>query len=252
MLSCSNACIICGEREGTISTMDGPVCAECIHPDQIPKASTLTKSRIIVYARAHQDGMRPRLAKAPKQYLETPVRSRSRAITQGSGITLAEALNDIISTSEGIDMAVSFIKMSGLNLIIDCLRDAAEEGKAIRVMTTAYMGATEYEAVAELADLPNAEVRMELNSDMSRFHAKCFLFTSKDGKGTAFIGSANISKSALTEGEEWVAMIREEDLPETMEDLRSAYERLWSSPYLEKVTKSNRARIERAIERRGV
>jgi len=220
--------------------------------DLIPKASTLGKSRIIVYARAYQDGNSHRIEDKPKQYLQEPVRARSRAIAPGSGISLAEALNDIVSESKGIDIVVSFIKMSGLNLIIDCLRDAAEAGGRIRVITTAYMGATEYEAVAELSELPNTEVKMELSSDMYRLHAKCFLFTSKDGKGTAFIGSANISKSALTDGEEWVAMIREEDLPTMVQDLRSEFERLWSSPYLEKVTKKNRAKIERAIERRGV
>ena len=216
----------------------------------LPKASTLGKNRIIVYARAHKD-WKPCSEKSPEPCLRTPVRTRSRAISQGTGMTLAEALCDAISDSQSIDIVVSFIVGSGLNLLIDDLRDAAEAGGRIRVLTTAYMHVTEYEAVAELADLPNAEVRMELDPGESPLHAKCFLFTSPEGKGTAFVGSANISKSALTSGEELVAMIREEDLPAVVEDLRSEFERLWSSPRFEKVTRKDRARIERAVGRRG-
>ncbi len=250
MSSCSHACIICGEREGTIPTKDGLVCSECMPAELIPKASTLDKNRIIVYARAYK-GRKPSPRKVAEYHLEKHVRDRSRAITQGSGITLSEALNDIISESSMIDIVVSFIKMSGLNLIIDSLRDAAEAGGLIRVITTAYMGATEYEAIAELADLPNTEIKMELRPGTSPLHAKTFLFTSKDGRGTAFVGSANISNSALTTGVEWEAVIRQEDLPDMIDDLRSAYERLWSAPYLVEVTKDNRAEIERAIESRG-
>ncbi|MBR4227442.1 MAG: hypothetical protein IKR86_11955 [Candidatus Methanomethylophilaceae archaeon] len=203
-----------------------------------------------MYTKIHKD-WKPCSEEILEPCLQEPVRTRSRMIAQGTGITLAEALCDIISDSQSIDIAVSFIFESGLNLLIDSLRDAAEAGRRIRVITTAYMHKTEYEAVAELADLPNAEVRMELNPNDSHLHAKCFLFTSEEGNGTAFVGSANISKSALTSGEELVAMIREEDLPAVVEDLRSEFERLWSSPRFEKVTRKDRARIERAVGRRG-
>ncbi len=250
MSSLTDPCIICGKREGKVRTKDGPACEGCIPPELVHKAASLGKSSIIVYSRTH--GIRPQAPVAePRKTLAEPARSRSRAMTPGAGITLSEALNDAIAGSDGIDMVVSFIRKSGLNLLIDSLREAAESGKRIRTITSAYMGATEYEAVAELADLPNSEVRMELDPGDRPLHAKSYLFRSENGKGTAFVGSANMSETALTDGEEWVAMIREEDLPAMMADLRAEFERLWTSSRLETVTRRDRARIERAIARYG-
>ena len=52
-----------------------------------------------------------------------------------------------------IDIVVSFIKMSGLNLLIGPLEDALERGAHVRVLTTDYLGLTEPGALARLHDL---------------------------------------------------------------------------------------------------
>lgn len=243
-------CIICGVRDGAISTADGYVCEECMPADLVPEASSLRRSRLVIYRKTHPDW--ESCAERWDKPAENPCEAcRSRAITQESPPILCDALNESISDAESVDLAVSFIRSSGLNLLIDRLREAAEAGCVIRVITTAYMGFTEYEAVMELAGLPNSEVRMELNAGASRFHAKCYLFTSPDGKGTAYVGSANITRSALTSGEEWMVAIREDDLPMVVDDLRRAYGKLWESPYLTRVDDKNRAKVEMALERRG-
>ena len=92
---------------------------------------------------------------------------------------------------------------------------------------------------------------MELNADRSRLHAKSFIFNRSDNRSVAFVGSANISKSALTSGEEWVVKLREQDVPEVIDDLRNSYEALWNSNNVKAVTAKNRAEIEAALERRG-
>ena len=242
--------MICKAREGTIVTADGTVCDECMPSELLPTARTLNKSRLVIYRKTHP-GWEPCASGRAGRPRTAERIGRSMAITQDGPVSLCDALNASISCAESIDMVVSFIRSSGVNLVIDALREAAEAGCRTRAIATAYMGATEYEAVEELANLPNAEVRMELTAGRSRLHAKSYLFTYPDGKGTAFIGSANLSRSALTSGEEWMVAIREEDLPAVVEDLRQAFERLWRSPDLTRVTKENRAEIERALERRG-
>ena len=243
-----DACIICRERRGTVRIVDGLVCGFCMPRDLLPEASSLKMHRIVMYCRTHPQWEPCEASAAPDAL---PREDRSRAITIGSGSVLADELNRCIRGADSIDIVVSFIKSSGLNLLIDELRAFSRRGR-IRVITTAYMGATEYEALDELFSLPDAEVRMELRADSTRLHAKAFLFNGNDGDGVAFVGSANISKSALTGGEEWVVELREEEVPQVVSDLQRGFEALWNSGHVRPVGKADRATIEMALERRGM
>lgn len=107
-----------------------------------------------------------------------------------------------------IDIAVSFIKMSGLRLLMDALEDALARGVHLRILTTDYLGLTEVEALTRLRDLMDdypdtVSVRVFQDPEVS-FHPKAYLFYSSDGHAeAAFVGSSNLSKSALDGGIEW-------------------------------------------------
>lgn len=241
-------CIVCGERDGSIRTADGMVCRSCMPYDLLEDAEKIGKNRILGYCRTYPDWVS---CDGRGVYIvDRKIEDRSAAITTFTPSTLDDELNAQIAESESIDVVVSFIKLSGLSLLMDTLRDFTCNGK-LRVITTSYMGATEYAALDELFSLPNTEVRMELDAKESRLHAKSFIFNRCDGTSVAFVGSANISKSALTDGEEWVVKLYDRDVPQVIKELKDSFECLWTSRGIKPVTRKNRAEIERAIDSRG-
>ena len=156
--------------------------------------------------------------------------SHSELFTGGnSDTTLESELRKEILSSNRIDLLVSFIKWKGIIILENALRKFTESGGQLRVITTTYMGATDYKAIELLSSLPNTEVRISYNTGNERLHAKAYLFFRNTGFHTGYIGSSNFSRSALTDGLEWNLKITTKEVSHIIDKFQKTFESYWQS-----------------------
>lgn len=166
----------------------------------------------------------------------TPVTSLSRSALFFGGRDPADMeseLNKEILCADEICWVVSFIKTSGLNLLWNSLKKFTSEGKCLRIITTTYTGATDYDAIARLATLPNTEIKISYDGTQDRLHAKSYIFIRNSGFHTAYIGSSNLSSYALKDGKEWNFKATQFELPQVIENVRNSFESYWSDDTFE-------------------
>lgn len=116
--------------------------------------------------------------------------------------TLGPALKNQIDQATSICILTSFVMKSGVAYLAQSLEKAALRGVDIKVCTGDYLYITQPDALERLLAIhPSIEVRMWQSHGKS-FHPKAYLIESSDQK-RSFIGSSNLSYSALHTGVEW-------------------------------------------------
>ena len=174
----------------------------------------------------------PDIAAYLKEIVPVTRLSHSSLFT-GSGITLESELRREIMTADEVCLLVSFIKDSGLNQLIDQMRQVTEHGKRLRVITSTYMQATDYKAVKRLAQLKKTEVKISYDSEADRLHAKSYIFLRNTGFHTAYIGSSNMSKAALENGLEWNLKVTQVEMPEVLRQITNSFDGYWHNENFE-------------------
>ena len=167
----------------------------------------------------------------------TPITGLSQSeLFTGSnvGLSLESELKREILSSDEIWWLVSFIKWTGVRIFADELKQFTNSGRKLKIITTSYMGATDQKAVNFLGSLPNTEVRMSYNTSQERLHAKSYMFLRDSGFDTGYIGSSNISRSALTNGLEWNLKVTTQEIPHIITKFKSTFETYWESHEFEK------------------
>lgn len=146
-----------------------------------------------------------------------------------AGISLDTELKREILSADKIYWLVSFIKWAGIRIFRKELEEFTHSGRQLKVITTSYMGATDAKAVEFIASLPNTEIKLSYNTQRERLHAKSYLFLRNTGFNTGYIGSSNLSHSALTSGLEWNLKITSQEIPHIIEKSLSTFETYWQS-----------------------
>jgi superfamily II DNA or RNA helicase/HKD family nuclease/phage repressor protein C with HTH and peptisase S24 domain len=137
-----------------------------------------------------------------------------------------------INHATRIDIAVSFIRSSGLVLIKDALEDALEADVKVRIITSGYLQITEPKALQMLMILldKGAEVKIFESGDLA-FHMKSYIFIQREDRfskeGLAYVGSSNISQSALKHGLEWNLKISSSENAEGFKEVCDKFRRLF-------------------------
>jgi superfamily II DNA or RNA helicase len=184
---------------------------------------------------------------------DTPL-SRSALLT-GTRLdpSLSSQLSKEIITADRVDVLCSFIKWSGLRLLLDGFRKLTsnphQDGPRLRVITTSYMGATDPKAIEELSKLPNTEIKVSYDTTRTRLHAKAYIIHRATGFGSAYIGSANISRAALSEGLEWTNKISQYELHHLWQKIIATFETYWNDEEFELYDESAPAKLREAIKR---
>ncbi|MEQ1581442.1 MAG: DUF3427 domain-containing protein [Steroidobacteraceae bacterium] len=159
-------------------------------------------------------------------------------VTGGIGDPLLPHMIHHLAESTSVDIAVAFTLRSGLDLIQPHLQDVLDRKGQLRVLTGDYLGATDPDALLRLLDLEGqVSCRVYETSGQVRagafsgsFHPKAYVFRHRDGSSAAFIGSSNLSETALKSGVEWNYRVVESRDRAGLDEFREAFDRLFGAP----------------------
>ena len=195
-----------------------------------PTASFLIGNRLVAAAKSVLlEITPPQNAEGTILRPETPLTESSLFTGSPSDPQLVHELGREMRSADSVDLLVSFIKWSGLRLLMPAFEEITTRGGTVRIITTSYMGASDAEAIEWLAGLPNVSIRVSYDTDRTRLHAKAYHFKRLSGFSTAYIGSANMSHAAITSGLEWNLKVTAQDLPHILEKFIAEFETYWNS-----------------------
>ena len=177
----------------------------------------------------------------------------------------------LFDRADEIDIVSAFVQESGLERIQTATLAALSRGARIRIITGDYLGITQASALELLLDWEQASAsgdwlgRLEvaiveverLPPRVRSFHPKAWRFESQSF-GIAFVGSSNLSRSALDTGIEWNLRVDRDRDSIAYRRVRDAFEKLWTSArrldagwivdYSERIKRSPRPLPEGEVE----
>ncbi len=129
--------------------------------------------------------------------------------------------------AESVDIIVSFLMESGVKMIVKDLEKALKRGAKIRILTGNYLGITQPSALYMIKRELGEQIDLRFYNEKNRsFHPKSYIFHYKN-YSEIYVGSSNISRSALTSGIEWNYRFRSDSDLESYEKFFCTFEDLF-------------------------
>lgn len=182
---------------------------------------------------------------------ETPLSELSLLTNARGEPSMGHEVGSEIGSADRVDLLCAFIKWHGIRTLEAPLRSLRERGVPLRVITSTYMGATERRALDRLIEEFGAEVRISYETERTRLHAKAWRFVRNTGFDTAYVGSSNLSSSAMLDGVEWNVRLTASRSPELMRKFEATFDTYWSDPAFERYIPADADRLDAALARAG-
>lgn len=143
-------------------------------------------------------------------------------------VSLLSSLKESFARAEQIKIVVSFILESGVRLLLPDLQQAAARYVPLQILTSRYLNITEPSALYLLRDgLPDqADIRIYESGNVA-FHPKTYIFMG-GAQGEVYVGSSNLSRSALVDGIEWNYRLLAQQEPEDYQEFIANFDRLFA------------------------
>ncbi|GLW11991.1 helicase [Microtetraspora sp. NBRC 13810] len=158
-----------------------------------------------------------------------------------------------LASADHVDLLCAFVKWNGVRVLAEAIEEFLTRGGRLRVVTTTYIGATDRLALDRLAAM-GAEIRVSYDTRTTRLHAKAWLFHRANGLSTAYVGSSNLSQTALSHGLEWNVRLAQAEQPHLIDTFSATFDDYWGDPSFEPYDPAKDAeRLDRALsaERTG-
>ena len=134
-----------------------------------------------------------------------------------------------LKKAESVDIIVSFLMESGVKMLLGELENALKRGAKIRILTGNYLGITQPSALYLIKQKLGEQVDLRFYNEKNRsFHPKSYMFHFED-YSELYIGSSNISRSALTSGIEWNYRFSSKTDPKNYEKFYHTFEDLFEN-----------------------
>ena len=223
-----------------VDSIDGTLSSYSKDADKIKLANEILKSlgssqRIEDTEKANRLIALVKESKSDRRWVsqEPPMALSKIGLVTNQNTNMSATLNLEMRSSNSVDILMSFVRMKGITLLADELSKLRERNVSVRLLTTVYTGATQKQALDYLVRELGVAVKINYDIDIAHLHAKAWLFGRDTGFSTAYIGSSNISETALTDGMEWNVRLSETSSPEVLDTFRIAFNSYWASEYFE-------------------
>jgi superfamily II DNA or RNA helicase/HKD family nuclease len=163
----------------------------------------------------------------------TPLRDAALLTNTHGEPNLGAELRAELDSADEVDLLCAFVKWHGIRVLESQLARLRGRRVPLRVITTTYVGATERLALDRLVRDFGAEVKIQYDALRTRLHAKAWLFRRRTGFDTAYVGSSNLSRSALLDGVEWNVRLSRVATPALLEKFSGTFDTYWNDTTFE-------------------